>query len=125
MIRYGYKEHTAHHYAYMTKLAEVREPEGYAEASQDAKWRSTMDSEEIWALDANKTWDLVDQPQHCKPIRCKWVYKIKYNVDGSVNRYKILLVAKGYAQTHDIKYDDNSPTHSMNHTYHSCIRIGE
>ena len=34
------------------------------------------------------------------------MYKIKYNVDGSVNRYKARLVAKGHAQTHDIDYDE-------------------
>ena len=62
--------------------------------------------EEMRALDSNETWDLVDPPRHCKPIGCKWVYKVKYNVDGSVNRYKAQLVAKGYAQTHGIDYDE-------------------
>ena len=34
------------------------------------------------------------------------MYKVKYNTDGSVNRYKARLVAKGYAQQHDIDYDE-------------------
>ena len=34
------------------------------------------------------------------------MYKVKYNTDGSVNRYKARLVAKGYAQKHDIDYDE-------------------
>ena len=89
----------------MTKVAKVREPESYVEASQDAKWQSAME-EEMWALDVNNTWDLVDPPRHWKQIRCKWVYKVKYNVDGSVNRYKVWLVDMGYTQTHNIDYDE-------------------
>ena len=34
------------------------------------------------------------------------MYKVKYNTDDSVNRYKPQLVAKGYAQQHDIDYDE-------------------
>ena len=45
----------------MTKVAEVHELESYAEESQDAKWRSTME-EEMWAIAVNETWDLVDPP---------------------------------------------------------------
>ena len=41
-----------------------------------------------------------------KPIGCRWVYKVKYNTDGSVNRYKAWLVAKGYAQEHGIDYNE-------------------
>ena len=41
-----------------------------------------------------------------KPIGCRWVYKVKYNTDSSINRYKAWLVAKGYAQQHGIDYDE-------------------
>ena len=41
-----------------------------------------------------------------KPIGCRWVYKVKHNTDGSVNRYKTQLVAKGYAQKQGIDYDE-------------------
>ena len=34
------------------------------------------------------------------------MYKIKYNTDGSINRYKARLVAKGYALKHGINYDE-------------------
>ena len=36
-------------------------------------------------------------PKDVKPIGCRWVYKVRYNTDGSVNRYKAWLVAKCYA----------------------------
>jgi hypothetical protein len=101
VIRFGYNEYMAHHYAYMARAAEVREPESYEEAAEDANWRTAME-EEMRALVENETWDLVDAPKGVKPIGCRWVYKIKYNADGTINHYKARLVAKGYAQKHGI-----------------------
>jgi hypothetical protein len=43
--------------------------------------------EEMAGLDANATWELVALPKDKKIIGCKWVYKIKHNADGFVNRY--------------------------------------
>jgi len=62
--------------------------------------------EEIAALDANATWELVALPKDKKTIRCNWVYKVKHNADGSVNKYKTRLVAKGYAQTYGIDCEE-------------------
>jgi hypothetical protein len=105
VVRFGYNEYMAHHYAYMARVAEVREPESYEEAAEDANWRTAME-EEMRALAENETWDLVDAPKGVKQIGCRWVYKVKYNADGTINRYKARLVAKGYAQKHGIDYDE-------------------
>ena len=48
------------------------------------------------ALAEIETWDLVDTPKGMKPIICRWMYKVKYNTDNSVNRYKARLVEKAY-----------------------------
>ena len=80
--RTRYNEYMAHHYAYMTRVAEVREPESYAEAAKEANWRAEME-EEMLALAENETWYLVHELKGVKPIRCRWVYKVKYNIDGS------------------------------------------
>ena len=95
----------------MTRVTEVREPESYAEAAKNANWCTAME-EEMHTLAENETWDLVDAPKRVKPIGCRWVYKVKYNTDGSVNRYKAQLVAKGYAQKHGIDYDETRSTRS-------------
>ncbi len=62
--------------------------------------------EEMATLDANATWELVALLKDKKAIGCKWVYKVKHNIDGSVNRYKARLIAKGYAQTYGIDYEE-------------------
>jgi hypothetical protein len=51
------------------------------------------------ALDRTGTWDIVPLPSHAVPITCKLVFKIKTKFDGSIERYKARLVARGFKQT--------------------------
>ena len=63
-------------------------------------------SNELDALTKTHTWDLVDLPFGKSAVGCKWVYKIKTRVDGSVERYKAHLVAKGFSQEYGIEYEE-------------------
>jgi hypothetical protein len=47
---------------------------------------------------SNGTWELSELPFGCKPIGCKWVFKKKLRPDGTIDKYKAWLVAKGYTQ---------------------------
>ena len=49
VMRFRYNEYMVHHYAYMTRVVDMREPESYVEAAKDANWRATME-EEMCAL---------------------------------------------------------------------------
>jgi len=62
--------------------------------------------EEILALEHNKTWSITSLPTGSTPIGCKWVYKLKRRVDGSIKRHKAHLVAKGYTQLEGMNYLD-------------------
>jgi len=67
------------------------------------------------ALEKNSTWDLVTLPIGKKLVGCKWVYTIKYKVDGSIERYKTRLVAKGFTQTYGVDYMETfAPVAKMN-----------
>ena len=56
------------------------------------------------ALGKTGTWVLTPLPVGKRPIGCKWVYKVKLNPDGSVERYKTRLVAKGYTQRKELDF---------------------
>ncbi|KAL6224253.1 hypothetical protein ACLB2K_003108 [Fragaria x ananassa] len=90
----SYHRLSPNHRAFTAKLTIEREPRTFSQAILAPQWREAMNAE-IQALQANKTWSLVRLPAHKKSIGCKWVYKIKYNPDGTVERYKACLVAKG------------------------------
>ena len=62
--------------------------------------------EEFEALQKNKTWELVPPFRDQKVVENKWVYKVKYNPDGTVARYKARLVAKGFHQTTGIDFNE-------------------
>ena len=62
--------------------------------------------EEIDAIEKNKTWQLVEKPNDKEAIGVKWVYKVKHNSDGSIQRTKARLVVKGYAQQLGLDYNE-------------------
>ena len=60
--------------------------------------------EEIAAFELNNTWSITSLPLGKIPIGCKWVYRIKYHSNGSIERYKARLVANGYNQKEGLDY---------------------
>ena len=93
------------HCSFLTKVIDHDEPRTYSQAVKSPLWRDAM-SVEIRALISNNTWSLCSLPHGKTAIGCKWVYKIKYHSDGSIDRYKARLVTKGYTQIEGIDYHD-------------------
>ena len=70
-------------------------PTDWKKAKEDSKWRMAM--VELEALCKNKTWVLTPLPTGKKTVSCKWVYTVKQNAEGKIERYKARLVARGYS----------------------------
>jgi len=74
-------------------------------AIDDPEWKHAMELE-YNALIKNNTWTLVDPPLGVHIISCKWIFKNKYNSDGSLQRRKARLLARGFNQIEGIDYFD-------------------
>lgn len=79
------------------------EPTTINEASAFPHWTAAM-QEELQSLEQNNTLSLVPKESTMNVIGSKWVFGIKYNADGSVERFKPRLVAKGFKQEKGIDY---------------------
>lgn len=80
-------------------------PSTWQQAMKHAHWRKAMSSEFTSKTD-NYTWDLVEVTQRINVVGCRWVFTIKYNPDGSIDKYKARIVAKGYHQQQGVDYTD-------------------
>ena len=83
----------------------LTEPISYTTTSKYPQWCSTM-TEDFQALQKQGTWTLVPLTPTKNIVGCKWVYKLKYNSDGTLARYKARLVAKGFHQQHGVDFDE-------------------
>ena len=84
------------------------EPRSFREAISSpskAKWERAMEVE-MKSLQDNNVWELVKLPEGRKCVGSKWVYKVKVDGDGHVERYKARLVAQGYTQQKGADYDE-------------------
>lgn len=85
------------HQAYLAAITAASEPKTYYEA---IKHKIPCDSmkDEIVAQEESGTWDIASRPPGKKAIPCMWIYRNKYNIDGTIRRHKSRLVACGNSQ---------------------------
>jgi hypothetical protein len=97
-----------------TKHVEIPTPRTYAEAIEDPVWGEIWKEAiqtELRALAANGTWEEVVPPKGANIVTSKWVFKPKLNLDGSLERAKARLVARGFSQILGVDYYDTfAPT---------------
>jgi len=101
------------HSCFVLSLHSNPKPKSFTEANKFDCWKQAMQAE-LSVLESTGTWQLVDMPAHVKPIGCKWIYRVKYHANGSIERYKVRLVAKGYNQIEGLDFFDTlSPVAKM------------
>jgi len=117
--RFSQDRYDSKHTSLTASLYSISIPTCYSQAVKDVRWTKAM-NEELQALQDNFTWDIVSCPPDIKPIGCKWVYSLKLDFDGSLNRYKARLVALGNRQEYGIDYDETFAPVAKMTTVRTC-----
>ena len=71
----------------------IEEPLDFRAASLHTEWKDAI-NKEIDSILKNNTWDVIDRPSHRKPIAAKWLFKIKKDTQGRINKLKAQLGEK-------------------------------
>lgn len=61
--------------------------------------------EDYKSIMKNNVWDIVPRPIDKSIVSFKWIYKIKHALDGSIEEFKAMFVARGFIQKEGIDYD--------------------
>ena len=83
-------------------------PGTYKEAMKSPQaglWKAAI-QKEFTSLTDNETWVTTTIPKNRKALPCKWVFDIKYNPGGTIEKYKARLVIKGFKQVYGVDYDE-------------------
>ena len=93
------RKRTRSYSGYVALLCDVidKEPSSYEEAAERKEWKDAM-IEEYQSIMKNDVWDVVPRPEGKSVVTSKWIYKIKHAVDGSIEKYKEIFVARGFSQ---------------------------
>ena len=62
--------------------------------------------EEYNSIMVNYVSEVAPRPQDRSVVGLRWIYKVKYAADGSVEKYKARFMVKGYAKKEGIDYEE-------------------
>ena len=83
-----------------------KEPTCFEEAIKQKEWVDAM-VEEYQFITNNYVWEIVPRPKDKSVVSSKWIFKTKHSVDGSLEKYKKIFVARGFSQKEGIDYEEN------------------
>lgn len=100
------------HCQFVAAITLAYEPRNFKEAMEDEHWRASS-RDEIDALEASGTWDIVTLPKGKRALACKWVFRLKFRADGTLERRKSRLVVCGNRQEGDDYNETFAPVAKM------------
>ena len=92
------------------------------EALKDENWRAAI-NDELKSLDKMNTFTFCEKPEGRDLIKGKWVLRIKYKEDGSIDKYKARYVAKGYSQIPGIDFSETYSPVARVETIRTLLKI--
>ena len=111
------------HQVFLAAITAGVEPRSYKEAMRDPRWNASM-SDEVVALERERTWDVTDLPRGKKALSNKWIHKIKYNADGTEERLKSRLVVCGNKQVEGEDYYETFAPVAKLTTVRTLLEVG-
>ena len=69
------------------------------------QWEEAIQYEYKSLID-NQTWKLVPLPEGRPIVGCKQIFRYKLGADGTIQRFRARLVAKGFTQTYGVDYNE-------------------
>lgn len=89
------------------------EPRNFQDRSDSSKWIKVMKAE-LAAHDKIETWKITPTLQGYSLLSTEWVYSLKRDLNGRIERYKTRLVVRGFEQRYGIDFKETySPVASI------------
>jgi len=87
---------------------DVRTPNSHKQAMaspQREEWKKA-EQLEIDSMNSNRVFKPTALPDNKKPIKVRWIYRVKHDKEGNIKQYKARIVALGYQQTYGVDYSE-------------------
>lgn len=102
-----------------------KKPDNRREMLKGDRVKEYLEAEEkeLYELDLNGTFEVVECPKHRKPIPCRWVYDIKRNSAGDIERFKARLVVQGFRQIEGVDFQNTFSAVSQMRTFRLMVAL--
>ena len=80
--------------------------------------------DELFSMKTNDVCALVKRPTSCRPLKFKWVFRVKEGENGNPVKYKARLVVKGFLQKPGMDYHEIYAPVAKQTTIRTVLAVG-